>query len=60
MGKSLNINQLCSAARISRATVYRWVERGVIPQPKKKGGAVLWEIRPVREALARRGRLLLA
>lgn len=60
MPKHLNIVQLCAAAQISRATAYRWIEDGLIPPPKKKDGAALWEIKPLREALARRGRLLLA
>lgn len=60
MPKLLNINQLCEAARMSRRTVYRHVENKTLPAPRKVRGAALWDVKTVREALARRGRLLLA
>lgn len=58
--RKLNINQLCSALGVSRRTVYRWVERKILPQPHKGRSGVLWDAHEVREFAARRHRLLLA
>ena len=58
--KLLNINQLCAAAKISRRTVYRWVSEQKLPAPVRRAGAVYWEVKSTRDALARNGRLLLA
>ena len=60
MSKRLNVKQLCAAAGISRRTAYRWVARGLLPKPEKNGVIILWDVKAVRESLARRQRLLLA
>jgi predicted DNA-binding transcriptional regulator AlpA len=44
MPRLLNINQLTVLLELDRATVYRWVARGYLPQPQKKGGASLWNL----------------
>jgi predicted DNA-binding transcriptional regulator AlpA len=44
MSRLLNINQLAVLLELDRATVYRWVARGYLPQPQKKGGASLWNL----------------
>ena len=35
----------------SSATVWRWVQRGFIPSPHKIGGATLWNVGELRDAL---------
>lgn len=37
---------------VSQVTVWRWVKEGVIPQPKKFGGATSWNVGELRKALA--------
>lgn len=37
----------------SRATIYRWVERGILPKPRKLAGTQnTWSVGEVRRALS--------
>lgn len=37
---------------ISRPTIYRHLEKGIIPAPRKIGGRILWRVGDLREFLA--------
>ncbi|MBD2803071.1 AlpA family phage regulatory protein [Xenorhabdus sp. M] len=43
MEKLLNRKQVCTVLSLSRATLYRKIERGLIPKPLKDGRSSKWK-----------------
>ena len=35
----------------SKATVWRWVKKSILPEPIKRGGIAAWNVEELREAL---------
>ena len=49
----IDIAALIAVTGKSRATVYRWVDRGILPKPKKFAGTQnTWNVGEVRRALS--------
>ena len=42
----LNVKQFCYILGVARATLYRWIELGIFPEPKKlprsRSGRIAW------------------
>lgn len=45
-------SELAQALGVSRTTLWRLVKSGSLPQPLRLGGCVVWEVDPVKKALA--------
>ena len=42
----ISLKQVCSMIGVARATIYRWMEAGIFPRPKKlsryRSGRIAW------------------
>ena len=48
----IGIGTLCAVSGRSRATVYRWIDKGILPKPRKFAGTQnTWAVGEVRTAL---------
>ena len=54
----LNVKQVCYILGVARATLYRWIELGTFPEPKKlsrsRSGRIAWLESDVRAWIATR------
>lgn len=49
----IDIASLVAVTGKSRATVYRWIEKGILPKPHKRAGTQnVWSVGDVRRSLA--------
>ena len=45
-------SQAAAAASVSRPTIYRWIEQGILPKPHKLGATRnFWTVGEIRDAL---------
>lgn len=50
----IDVAALIALTGKSRATVYRWIDRGILPKPRRFGGTTqnTWNVGEVRRALS--------
>ena len=49
--KIVRPNELAKVYRVAPSTVWRWVQNGTIPKPRKLGGVVYWLASDVQKML---------
>jgi predicted DNA-binding transcriptional regulator AlpA len=53
--QTLKLKAVCDRFHVHPATVWRWVQKGVLPQPLKIGGSVYWLADELDAVIAKAG-----